>query len=304
MAINDVSYWARTNGLEIVYFVSGAGLLTRFSSWMAERLTRRLEAEAPAADLAGDLMLAAAPDSRVPSERAKHQTALVQVVRWTAMVMIWLITAILVLQRFGLPLTSLVAPASVAGVAVGFGAQRVVQDILAGFFIVVERQYGFGDVIRISPPGTTTGISGTVEEVTLRITRLRTVNGELLVIPNGQILQLTNLSRDWARAVIDVPVAAGTDLSEVTQQLRAVGEAAFADPDLRPLMLDPPSVMGVETMAVDQYSVRMVARTLPGRQFDVSRALRARVAEAFLAAGIVMPTAATAPADAPAAAEP
>ncbi|HEV2370499.1 MAG TPA: mechanosensitive ion channel domain-containing protein, partial [Acidimicrobiales bacterium] len=184
MAINDVSYWARTNGLEIVYFVSGAGLLTRFSSWMSERLTRRLEAEAPAADLAGDLMLAAPPDSRVPSERAKHQTALVQVVRWTAMVMIWLITAILVLQRFGLPLTSLVAPASVAGVAVGFGAQRVVQDILAGFFIVVERQYGFGDVIRISPPGTTTGISGTVEEVTLRITRLRTVNGELLVIPN------------------------------------------------------------------------------------------------------------------------
>jgi small conductance mechanosensitive channel len=238
-------------------------------------------------------------DPLVRTERAKHRTAVIQVVTWTVMVVSWIVATILVLQRFGLPLSGLVAPASVAGVAVGFGAQRVIQDLLAGFFIVLERQYGFGDVIRVSAPGTTSGVTGTVEEVTLRVTRLRTIDGELLIIPNGQILQVTNLSRDWARAVIDIPVAAGTDLAEVTERLRQAGDEACADEGLKALMLDAPSVMGVESMSVDQYTVRMVARTLPGRQFEVARALRARVTAAFRDAGIVMPAApATAAAEA------
>lgn len=280
MPLNDLSFWARTSGLEIVYLVSGAALVTRATSWFADRVAARTEQ-------------AIDPDPLVHSENAKHRTALIQVVRWTALAIVWLIALILVLERLGLPLSSVVAPASVIGVALGFGAQRVVQDLLAGFFIVMERQYGFGDVIRISSPGATTGVSGTVEEVTLRVTRLRTVSGELLIIPNGQILQVTNLSRDWARAVIDVPVSAGTDLTQVTDRLRTVGEEAFADADLRPLLLDPPSVMGVESMSVDQYTVRLVARTQPGRQFDVSRALRARINGAFRDAGIVMPAAPT-----------
>ena len=280
MALNDLSYWARTDGMEIVYLVAGAALVTRFAAWLGGRLALRAESSHN--------------DPLVRSEQAKHRTAVIQVVTWTVLVVVYLITAILVLKRLGLPLTSLVAPASVAGVAVGFGAQRVVQDILAGFFIVMEHHYGFGDVIRVSQPGTTTGVTGTVEAVTLRVTQLRTVNGELLIIPNGQILQVTNLSRDWARAVLDVPVTTGTDLAEVTERLRGVGEAAYSDDDLRPLLLDPPSVMGVESMAVDQYTVRMVARTLPGRQFDVNRALRARVALDFREAGIAIPTGAAA----------
>lgn len=278
MNLRDVSFWAETSGLEIVYIVTGAALITRFTSWLSGRAAAQAEKSLD-------------PDPLVRSENAKHRTALLQVMRWTFLAIVWLIAIILVLERLGLPLTSVVAPASVIGVALGFGAQRVVQDLLAGFFIVMERQYGFGDVIRISSPGATTGVTGTVEEVTLRITRLRTVSGELLILPNGQILQVTNLSRDWARAVIDVPVAAGTDLSEVNDRLRTVGADAFADPDLRPLLLDPPSVMGVESMSVDQYTVRLVARTQPGRQFEVSRALRARIAYAFREAGIVMPAA-------------
>lgn len=286
MTLNDLSFWARTSGLEIIYIVTGAALATRFTSWFSARLAARSE-------------IATTADPVVQSEQAKHRTAVIQVVQWTVLALLWLIASILVLKRLGLPLTSVVAPASVAGVAVGFGAQRVVQDLLAGFFIVMERQYGFGDVIRISSPGATTGVTGTVEEVTLRVTRLRTVNGEVLIVPNGQILQVTNLSRDWARAVIDVPVAAGTDLTEVSDRLRTIGADAFADPNLRPLLLDAPSVMGVESMTVDQYTVRLVARTQPGRQFEVSRSLRARIAYAFREAGIVMPAApATAEADA------
>src|SRR5659263_400113 len=171
----------------------------------------------------------------------------------------------------------LVAPATVVGVALGFGAQRIVQDILAGFFTIAERQYGFGDVIRISAVGVATAATGTVEDVTLRITRLRSVDGEVIIVPNGQVAQVTNLSRDWARAVIDVPIPATVDVGRATEILHQVGIDAYADPELRPLLLDPPTVMGVESIEVDEFRIRVVARCLPGKQFDVGRDLRAGV---------------------------
>jgi small conductance mechanosensitive channel len=202
---------------------------------------------------------------------------------------VYTITGVLVLERLGVPLASLIAPATVAGVALGFGAQRVVQDILAGFFIITERQYGFGDLIRISNLGSTSGVTGTVEDVTLRITRMRTVDGEVVIIPNGQINQVTNLSRDWARAVIDVPLPATADINRVNTVLQAVGEDVYADPSLRPLMLDAPIVMGVESIDVERFSVRVVARTLPGKQFEVGRELRARIATALREEGITLP---------------
>ena len=203
--------------------------------------------------------------------------------------MIYCITAVLVLDRLGVPVTSLVAPAAIAGVALGFGAQRIVQDILAGFFIITERQYGFGDLIRISNLGATTGVTGTVESVTLRVTNLRTVDGEFVIIPNGQINQVTNLSRDWAAAVVDVPVPVTADIHRVTDILQSVGHGVYDDETLRPLMLDAPTVMGVERIEVDSFSIRVVARTLPGKQFVVSRALRARIAAALQTEGITLP---------------
>jgi small-conductance mechanosensitive channel len=163
----------------------------------------------------------------------------------------------------------------------------VVGDLLAGFFIVAERQYGYGDIVEIKTTVGTAVVQGTVEEVTLRITRLRTVNGEVVFVPNGQILVATNLSRDWARTVIDVPVPATADVSMVTKMLREVGRAAFTDKALRPLLLDEPSVMGVESISVDQLEVRVVARTLPGKQFEVGRTLRERISIALREAGIV-----------------
>jgi moderate conductance mechanosensitive channel len=276
-SLSDFSRWARGDGLEIVLIITGACLITRFAGWFAARLTARIDAQIQGGD------------ALVRSEAAKHRHAVIQVVTWTALVLVYFIAGVLVLQKLGIPITSLVAPATVAGVAVGFGAQRVVQDILAGFFIVTERQYGFGDVIRISALGATTGVSGTVEDVTLRVTRLRTVNGEVVIVPNGQIQQVTNLSRDWARAVVDVPVPAAVDINRVTGILRAVCQEAVTDGDLQALLLDAPSVMGVETLEVDTLSVRVVARTLPGRQFEVGRELRARITVAFQEAGITVP---------------
>lgn len=272
----DLRHWARGSGLEIVLLVTGAALLTRLISWVGVSVTGRIDVRAGVGE----------GDAVVRSEDAKHRHALTQVISWTAIVLVYLITAVLVLQRLNVPLSSLVAPATVAGVALGFGAQRIVQDLLAGFFFIAERQYGYGDVIRVSAPGTTTGVLGTVEELTLRITRLRTVNGEMLILPNGEIRQVTNLSRDWARAVIDVPVPMDADVMRASELLRTLGEKAFGDERLRSLMLDPPSVMGVESLDVGFLKIRVVVRTLPGKQFDVARELRERIAVGFREAGM------------------
>jgi small-conductance mechanosensitive channel len=223
------------------------------------------------------------------SEIAKHRHALEQVITWTLIALIYSIAGILIVQRFGVPLAGFVAPATVIGVALGFGAQRVVQDLLAGFFVIAERQYGFGDLIRMSVIGVANPVLGTVEEVSLRITTVRSADGEVVIPPNGQIVQVTNLSRDWARAVIDVPVPVTADVTRASNLLRDVGIAAFADDLLHALLLGPPSVMGVESIEMNQFKIRVVARTLPGKQFEVGRALRARITKAFLQEGINLP---------------
>jgi moderate conductance mechanosensitive channel len=211
-----------------------------------------------------------------------------QVLTWCAVAVIYVVTTVLVVQNLGVPLAGLVAPAALISAGLGFGLQRFVQDIGAGFFITGERQYGFGDVVRINVTSVSEPSFGTVEEVTLRVTRIRSVSGEVIIIPNGQITQVTNLSRDWARAVIDVPVPSSVDVGHATEVLEQVGKEIYADDRLRKMMLDQPTVMGVEKMDVDTFSLRMVARTLPGMQFDVGREIRARVATAFLREGIIV----------------
>jgi moderate conductance mechanosensitive channel len=273
-ALTDISTWARGHGLEIVLLVTGAILLTRFATWLGGRITDRIDANAQETDML------------VRSEASKHRHALAQVITWATLVIIYCATGVAIAARLGIPVTSLVAPAAVAAVALGFGAQRIVQDILAGFFIITERQYGFGDLIRLSVPSLPNPALGTVEDVTLRVTTVRTADGEVVITPNGQITQVTNLSRDWARAVVDVPVPAATDVNRVSDLLRAIGQEAYREPDLRRLLLDSPAVMGVQSIDVGHFQVRLVARTLPGKQFDVGRILRARITAGFRREGI------------------
>jgi small conductance mechanosensitive channel len=274
--LNDFNLWVRDSFLVIVLLVLGAILLTRLAGWLRDKIMAHIDARA------------IETDELVRSEAAKHRQVVAQVVTWSALAVIYVVTAALIVKLLGVPLAGLVAPAALLSAALGFGLQRFVQDIGAGFFITGERQYGFGDVVTIATSGVTQPVTGTVEDVTLRVTRLRTVSGEVITTPNGQIIQVTNLSRDWARAVIDVPVPAAVDVSHVTDILRQVGEEAYSDDRLRKMMLDPPTVMGVEKIEVDTFSVRMVARTLPGIQFEVGRELRARVASAFRREGIIV----------------
>jgi moderate conductance mechanosensitive channel len=275
----DLGTWARGSGLEIVLLLSGAILLTRFATWLGGRITDRIDANARETD------------ALVSSEASKHRHALASVITWVALVVIYCVTGAAVLTRLGVPVTSLVVPSAVVAVALGFGAQTIVQDILAGFFIITERQYGYGDLIRLAVPSLPDPAIGTVEGVTLRVTTVRTADGAVVVTRNGQITQVTNLSRDWARAVVDVPVPVAADVNRVSDLLRLIGEQAYEDPELRSLLLDAPAVMGVQSIDVDHFQVRLVARTLPGKQFDVGRMLRVRIAAGLRSEGINLPTA-------------
>ena len=220
------------------------------------------------------------------SEAAKHRHAVAQVLTWLAIALIWSVTAVQVLGRLGVPVASLVAPAAVLGAALGFGAQQVGAG--PDRRVLHHRRAP----VRLRRRGPHLGrrlhrwATGTIEEVALRTTRLRRSDGAVVVVSNGPIVQTTNLSREWARAVVDVPLPAGTDMLQANELLRRVGAEAFEDEELRPLLLKKPTVMGAESLEVGQVNLRVVARTLPGKQFKVAREPRVRVAVAFQREGI------------------
>jgi moderate conductance mechanosensitive channel len=279
MSLDDASTWARGDGLEVLLIAVGAVLLARLLRWLIDRTVSLVDRRDEAAD--GDPLSV--------SEARKHERAVAQVLGWCGVALVYLVALVLVVQRLNVPITSLVAPATLLGAALGFGAQRLVQDLLAGFFIFAQRQYGYGDIIRIAQPGEAVGIAGAVEEVTLRTTKLRAEGGELIVIPNGEIRQVTNLSKDWARVVLDIPLSVDTDVPRATETLRRISEEIMGDEAWSGLLLDPPSVMGIERFGVGFLQLRFVARTLPGRQWDVARELRGRITTAFQEAGVPAP---------------
>ena len=269
----NIGVWILERGVPIALLLIGGLLAARFINWGAQRIVRRIDAEYQESD------------QLVRSESAKHRQAVASVISWVSVALLFVIVMVEVSDTLNIPIGSLVAPAAVLGAALGFGAQRIVQDLLAGFFIITEKQYGFGDLVTLSMVGVDDA-TGTVEEVTLRVTKLRSQEGEVFTIPNGLIIKSTNLSKDWARAVIDVPVPISADLNEVNAVLHDVCRDAMQDVNLRQLLLDEPALMGVESIEVDSVNIRIVARTLPGKQFEVGRRLRIRVIAALTRAGI------------------
>jgi moderate conductance mechanosensitive channel len=271
----DVGEWILTRGLKIAALIIFAILAARFISWAAQKITRRIDADFQETD------------QLVRTESAKHRQAVASVISWVSIAVLFVVVAVDITDVLAIPVGSLVAPAAVLGAALGFGAQRVVQDLLSGFFIITEKQYGFGDLVALTVAGIAAPAEGTVEDVTLRVTKLRSTEGEVFTIPNGQIVKTMNLSKDWARAVIDIPVPTSADLTKVDDLLHRVSDTAMKDESLRRLLLDAPQVMGVESIELETVNLRMVARTLPGKQFEVGRRLRLLVVAALIRAGIV-----------------
>lgn len=256
-------------------------------AFIATRLARRLVRR-----FAERLQAATTPGTATPAvrgrRRAQRAETLATVLRSVVSIAIWTIAVITVLGELGIELTPLLAGAGVAGVALGFGAQTVVRDFLAGTFMLLEDQFGVGDVIDlgVAAGSSATPVAGTVESVSLRVTRLRDVEGTVWYVPNGEIHRVGNKAQQWARAVLDLAVAPSTDLAAATDVITRVAHDLRADPDWTHRIPSEPEVWGVEELHGDRVVLRLVVRTLPLAQWDVARELRARLKRAFDEAGI------------------
>jgi Mechanosensitive ion channel len=246
-------------------------------------------AQAAAADGAGqgpvDAVAAQAEAALVDERRKQRVQALGAILRSAASVTIFSIAGFAILGDLGINLAPLLASAGVVGVAIGFGAQSLVKDYLSGIFMLVEDQYGVGDVITIGDA------TGTVENVTLRVTRMRDVNGIVWHIRNGTIDTVGNESQGWARAVIDFPVPFEADLATIRELLARTGNAMWNEPAWRVVMLEAPEVWGAQEISKDGVTMRMVVKTAPLRQWEVEREMRARVKHALKEARIMPPPA-------------
>ncbi len=217
------------------------------------------------------------PPTELP-EQLRYRRAVVMAATRTIIGVLWFAAALLVIDRLRLPVATLVAPATVIGAALGFGAQRLVGDFLSGFFIIAERQIGYGDVVEISPPGTTQWMRGTVEEITLRYTRLRTPDGGVLTLSNADVRQVLNRSRGWSRVDVTVPVAPDADLDRVVLDLRESLKELEGDARWNEKLLGEPAVAGIDRLDLERVDLRVSARTTPSAVDEVARELRRRAA--------------------------
>jgi small-conductance mechanosensitive channel len=234
-------------------------------------------AEAPADGPATEQADAALVDER----RMQRVRALGAILRSASSVTIFSIAGFVVLGDLGVNLAPLLASAGVVGIAIGFGAQNLVRDYLSGIFMMVEDQYGVGDVITVGDA------TGTVENVTLRITRMRDVNGIVWHIRNGTIEQVGNESQGWARAVVDYPVPYEADLTAIRNLLARTVAGMWNEPTWRVVMLEAPEVWGAQEITGSEVTMRVVAKTAPLRQWEVEREMRARLKKALHDAGIL-----------------
>jgi small conductance mechanosensitive channel len=241
-------------GLKLAFILVAAWISLRIVALIARRIEKAVDD--------GD-------DSTL-TRLEKRGATLSQLLRSIGRLVVILIATLMILGLF-VNIGPLLAGAGVVGLAVSFGAQSLVKDFLSGFFILFEDQFGVGDVVEIN------GKSGAVERMTLRIVQLRSLDGTVHTIPNGEIKAVSNLTRGWSRAVIEVGVAYDTDLDRAIEVLRDVGHQLAADDTWRIQLDGDPEVLGVEGLGDNALTLRLVARTRPGQQWAVARELRRRI---------------------------
>jgi moderate conductance mechanosensitive channel len=253
--------------LHILVILAAAFIATRIMVSLVHRLER----------LADDND----PDSL--SEREKRAQTLGMIVRRGGTAAIWLVAGSMLLGELGVDIHPLLAGAGIAGVALGFGAQTLVRDVIAGFFILLENQIRVGDVVQAG------GVGGLVEAITLRTTVLRDIEGRVHVVPNGSVDVVTNFTRGWSRALLDVGVAYKEDTDRCFRVLREVAHDMEADPEFGPRLGGSFEFPGIEDLGDSAVVLRMMVATQPQERWNVLRELRRRVKQAFDRHGIEIP---------------
>ncbi len=293
----EIIDWAVDRPLRIFLILAVAWVINRIARRLISRFVDRLvnrtadatvegDESAPGGLLSGLEAKAAVRLQHIQeqSERARQRTVtLGAVLRSVATGVIYILAALLVLGELDISLGPLLAGAGIAGIAFGFGAQSLVKDFLAGIFIVIEDQYGVGDVVDLGEA------TGTVEEVSLRTTRLRDVHGTLWVVPNGEIQRVANMSQLWARVVLDVEVAYDTDLDLASNVIKRVADEIWREGADDATIIEEPEVWGIESFGPSAVAIRLAVKTEPAEQFRTARVIRRRLKQAFDEAGIEIP---------------
>jgi small conductance mechanosensitive channel len=228
-----------------------------------------------------------APDELKPGRRLRRRSTLTGLIVGTIQIVAWFTVIVVILTGLNVPLGPLFASAGVVGVALGFGAQTIVRDTLSGLFIALEGQFDVGDIVDVQSEGGL--ISGTIEALTLRVTTVRQFDGTLSIVPNGLIQVVSNKTRGWGRAIVDIRVALDEDPERVTAILEEVLEAAAATEPLKGWLRDQPQVLGVTQLTDVAQVIRVVAETVPNHRVDTERELRGRIAQRIGERGIRVP---------------
>jgi small conductance mechanosensitive channel len=257
--LKNIISWLTTSGIKVLGILIALIILSQVTKWIAKWLERFVPEKDP---------LQAA-------EAKKRAQTLGNILRHALLLVMAFIAILMILGELGIQLGPLLATAGIGALAIGFGAQSLVKDVISGFFIILENQYRIGDVIQVA------GVSGLVESVSLRKTVLRDLEGRVHTIPNGEIKVVSNFSKEWSQAVVDIGVSYREDIDHVIDLLTQIGMELEAEEPYKSAILEPVRILGVERFEESELVVRMIVKTAPLKQWDVGRELRRRIKNRF-----------------------
>lgn len=265
--LKTLASWLTTSGIKIIGILVALIILSQMSRWISTWMERFVYEK----------------DPLLASEAKKRAQTLGNILRHAFLIVLTFVAVLMILGELGIQLGPLLATAGIGALAIGFGAQSLVKDVISGFFIILENQYRIGDVIEVA------GVSGLVESVSLRKTVLRDLQGRVHTIPNGEIKVVSNLSKEWSRSVLDLGISYREDVNQIIEILGQIGKELEADEFFKGAILEPLQILGVEKFDESQMVIRMMVKTAPLRQWEVGRELRRRIKIRFDEKGIQLP---------------
>lgn len=260
MVIDIVRGWLELNGITVVIVIVGAWLVSHFLKVIVTRVVRRLVPHTA---------------FTLESEEQKREDTLISIIQGFLSILIWIIVIFFVLERIGIPVGPLLTGAGIIGVAVGFGSQSLVKDILSGIFIIAENQFRIGDVIAVGE------YSGTVEGMTLRVTRLRQLDGTIHYIPNGEITVASNKSKDYSMVDLKIDVGYDTQIDHLEEVINAVGEEIASDEAFKEHIIETPQFLRIDGFGDFAITARILGKVYPKQQYLIAGELRKRLKRAF-----------------------
>ncbi|MFT5179550.1 MAG: small-conductance mechanosensitive channel [Candidatus Paceibacteria bacterium] len=266
--IKTLEPWFNEHGLKILAILLVGIILKKVANFFIDKLTRKL--------IRSDMHISQEAEE-------KREETIIQIFNGTFSVILWLVVTLMIISEFGIDIAPLIAGAGVIGLAVGFGAQYLIRDIVTGLFIILENQYRVGDTIDIGGKG------GTVEDVSLRVTVIRDLDGTLHYVPHGEISTVSNKSKIFSRVNMDIGVSYDADIDHVEKVVNKVGEELAKDPEFSDKITKAPKFLRVNELADSSVMIKILGETKPQRQWEVSGELRKRLKNAFDKEGIEIP---------------